>query len=192
LLARFLTGLDLLSQGRVILGAGAGAIHEEFTHFGGPGEIQRRAEMLDESLEMIAGLASGEPFEYQGKYYSVDGVALQPRPFQQPRIPVWIGGESRAALRRAARWDGWMIGTVDENSQVTRTPEQLFKEVESIRRWRANPGPFDVAIDGISQPGERSLAGEYADAGATWWFEILFGLRGSHAEMLQRIKAGPP
>jgi probable F420-dependent oxidoreductase len=191
-LARLLTGLDLLSEGRVILGAGSGAIEEEFTRFGEPGGSRRRGELLDESLEVITRLWAEEAVEHSGKHYRVEGGYLQPKPVQQPRIPVWIGGGSRAAFRRAARWDGWIIGVIDENSQITLPPEKLSGKIAQILDQREGDAPFDVAIDGVSEPGETALAREYSEAGATWWFESIFGLRGSLEQMLERIKAGPP
>jgi len=191
-LARLLTGLDLLSQGRLVLGAGLGSVDEEFTRFGLPSEKSIRAEMLDESLQIITRLWSGETLDFQGQYYSVGGAALQPRPVQQPRPPVWIGGESPPALRRAARWDGWVTGVIDENASIVRTPEQLTRDLAYIQAHRQSQAPFEVAIDGVSQPGEGNLAQAYAEAGATWWFEAIYGLRGNTAEMLERVKAGPP
>jgi hypothetical protein len=64
--------------------------------------------------------------------------------------------------------------------------------VQAILAHRAQNTPFDVAIDGCSQPGQSRLVAAYAAAGATWWFEAIFGTRGSHAELLARIHAGPP
>jgi alkanesulfonate monooxygenase SsuD/methylene tetrahydromethanopterin reductase-like flavin-dependent oxidoreductase (luciferase family) len=192
ILARLLTGLDLLSEGRFVLGAGSGAIEEEFTRFGEPGEARVRAEMLDEGLDVITRLWSGEPVEHTGSHYTVAGASLMPKPIQQPRIPVWIGGESRGALRRVARWDGWIVGVIDENSEITLPPEKLAVELAYILERREGRGPFEVAVDGVSQPGDSTMAQAYAEAGATWWFESLFGLRGSLDEMLERIKAGPP
>lgn len=191
-LARTLVGLDLLSQGRAVLGAGLGGVAEETERFGLPGDARTRAEMLDESLEVITRLWSGEAVSHVGKHYQVAGAVLQPTPVQQPRIPVWIGGESRAALRRAARWDGWIVNTIDESGEIIRQPEQLAKEIASIHQHRLSPEKLEVAIDGISQPNSASRAQDYAEAGATWWFEALFGLRGSHAEILERVQAGPP
>jgi alkanesulfonate monooxygenase SsuD/methylene tetrahydromethanopterin reductase-like flavin-dependent oxidoreductase (luciferase family) len=191
-LARLLTGLDLLSLGRLVLGAGLGSVDEEFSRFGLPGEKSVRAEMLEESLQIITALWTGDTLEFQGKHYTVTGAALHPRPLQQPRPPVWIGGESLPALRRAARWDGWAIGVIDENAKIVRPPEQLARDLEYILAHRQSRAPFEVAIDGVSQPGEDTLVKEYEDAGATWWFEAIYGLRGSLAEMLERVKAGPP
>jgi alkanesulfonate monooxygenase SsuD/methylene tetrahydromethanopterin reductase-like flavin-dependent oxidoreductase (luciferase family) len=192
LLARTLTALDILSQGRLIFGTGAG-VDFDFTPFGEAADARTRAAMLDEGLDLLAGLLSGEETTHQGSHYTAQGVRLVPSPLRQPRIPVWIGGDSRAALRRAARWDGWIIGTIDEQQRITKPPEHLARQVASIRRQRADDSPFDVAVDGTSAAGDDgALAREYADAGATWWFEGIFGSRGSHAEMLQRIHAGPP
>lgn len=192
LLARLLTSLDRLSQGRVVLGAGIGALDDEFSRFGGPGDRRVRAAMLDESLDLLPRLWSGEPVTYEGRYYPVNQAALQPPLASGPRLPVWIGGQSQAALRRAARWDGWITGTTDESGNITCPPEQVARSLASIQRQRANPAPFDGGVDGISQPGETALAYEYAQAGATWWFELIYPLRGSTEELLARIEAGPP
>lgn len=192
ILARLLAGLDIFSGGRLVLGAGMGALKEEFTAFSGPGEMRTRAEMLDEGLEVITRLWSGEKVDFQGRHYTVNGAALNPQPLQQPRVPVWIGGDKPPALRRAARWDGWIIGIIDEQGRFTRSPEQLAEDVAYIRQHREAGEPFEVAVDGISQPGENERVRAYAEAGATWWFEAIYGLRGSHEQMLARIEAGPP
>lgn len=192
LLARMLAGLDLLSQGRVIFGTGAG-VDFDFVPFGEPGDAGTRAAMLDEGLDLLVKLLSGAETTHRGDHYIVEKVRLVPSPVQQPRVPVWIGGGSNAALRRAAQWDGWIIGAVDEQQTITNPPEQLAKQVATLHQHRSVSAPFDVAVDGVSAAGDDgALAREYADAGATWWFECIFGSRGSHAQMLQRIHAGPP
>ena len=82
---------------------------------------------------------------------------------------------------------------MDENSQITKTPAQLTEEVAYINEHRASQMPFDIAIDGItSRAGDAAQVQEYEDAGATWYFEILFGLRGSMDELLTRVRAGTP
>ena len=190
-LARTLTGLDLLSQGRVIFSTGLG-IAPDFAPFGEPSDDRTRAAMLDEGLEFLAGYFSGEQISRKGKYYSADKVRLVPTPVQKPRIPVWIGGESHPALRRAARWDGWIMGTVDENGRVTNPPEEIADRVAYILENRTATTTFDVAVDGVSRPGETALVREYEKAGATWWFEIIHQMRGTQAELEGRIQAGPP
>jgi alkanesulfonate monooxygenase SsuD/methylene tetrahydromethanopterin reductase-like flavin-dependent oxidoreductase (luciferase family) len=190
-LARTLIALDILSQGRVILGAGAG-VDFDFTPVDPTTSPKRRAAILDESLEILAHLLAGEPVTHHGAHFTFDNVQLVPGPVQRPRIPVWIGGDSAPAYRRAARWDGWVIGTIDEQQNITLTPAQVRERVAAIRRHRTSAAPFAVAVTGVTTPGDSALPQAYADAGATWWFETLFASRGSHTEMLDRIDAGPP
>jgi alkanesulfonate monooxygenase SsuD/methylene tetrahydromethanopterin reductase-like flavin-dependent oxidoreductase (luciferase family) len=190
-LARTLTGLDLLSQGRLLFATGLG-IQPDFAPFGEPADDKTRAAMLDEGLELLAAYLSGEAVTLHGIYYSAEAVRLLPAPLQKPCIPVWIGGDSPAAMRRAAHWNGWIIGTVDETSRITKTPAQIAKQAAYIHQHRQGNAPFDIAVDGVSQAGESTLIREYAQAGATWWFEIIHQLRGTQAELEQRIQAGPP
>ena len=104
--ANAVASLDLLSGGRVVFGAGLGGVPEEFTAFGEPGDAKERAAMLDEGLTILDGLWSGEAVTRSGPHYAFEGVSLAP--LRRPRIPIWIGGEGERALRRAARWDGWL------------------------------------------------------------------------------------
>ena len=201
LLARTLTSLDLLSGGRVTLGAGLG-VAGDLAPLGDEADGRVRARMTDEALDLIVRMCAGGPVTHDGAHYRAEDVQIAGEPVQRPRLPVWIGGSSRSALRRAARWDGWIVGTIDEAQRVTKSPEQLAEELGYLSSVReeirdtvgdgdAETG-FEVAVDGTSPPGGAGLAGEYAEAGATWWFESLFGLRGSHAELLDRVAAGPP
>ncbi len=135
LLARTLAGLDRLSGGRVIFSTGLG-IAADFAPFGEPAEDKTRAAMLDEGLELLAGYLSSEETTHHGKYYAAEAVRLVPGPLQKPRLPVWIGGGSKAALRRAARWDGWMIGTVNEKSEITLPPEKFARQAAFILQQR--------------------------------------------------------
>ena len=191
LLARTLAGLDLLSEGRVIFATGLG-IASDFAPFGEPADDKTRAEMLDEGLGLLAGYLSGKEVTHHGKYYEAETVRLAPIPLQKPHIPVWIGGGSKAALRRAARWDGWIMGTVNEKSEITHPPEKIAGEVAYILQHRKEKLPFEIAVDGVTKAGERGLVRDYEQAGATWWFEAIHLSRGGLEELLQRIKAGPP
>ncbi len=187
-----MTSLDLLSGGRMVFGAGLGGVAEEYTVFGEPGDARVRAGMLDEGLDVIQELWSGEEVRHRGTYYTVDGATLAPLPVQWPRIPVWIGGESRPAMRRAARWDGWIASAFGGHGEVLREPEDLARDMERIRRQRAEDSPFDIALIGQSAPGDRTMVGEYAEAGATWWLESVHDRRGSTEELMARVVAGPP
>ena len=191
-LARTLTALDTLSDGRLILGAGLGGLALEFGAFGEPEDERTRAEMMDESLTVLDGLMSGEPLTYHGRHYSVEGISLRPTPVQRPRVPIWIGGDSRPALRRAARWEGWIIGAVNEQQEMVKPPDRLAKQVAYIGQHRQSDAPFDVAMSGCSRTSDRAKVAEYASAGMTWWLETLFGSRGSVAENKARILDGPP
>lgn len=189
---RTLATLDLLSQGRLILGVGLGAIHEEYTSFGEPGDYKMRASMVDEGRPQLQRLMAGETVTHEGEHYTLKDATMRPQPVQQPRIPFWIGGDSKPALRRAARWDGWIIGTINGRCEVTKTPEELADQVAYLRAHRTSDAPFDVAIAEVTEGPEDDRPQAYADVGATWWLESIFGLRGSDAELLPRIEAGPP
>jgi alkanesulfonate monooxygenase SsuD/methylene tetrahydromethanopterin reductase-like flavin-dependent oxidoreductase (luciferase family) len=192
--ANALASLDLLSAGRAIFGAGLGGEPEEFTAFGDPGDAKKRAAMLDEGLMILDGLWLGETVTHRGQHYTVEGVSLAPRPLQRPRIPIWIGGEGAPALRRAARWDGWLAPSTspDGTPSMAKSPERIAEMVAEIRRHRTTDAHFEVAVDGYSEPGDPTLPRAYAAAGATWWLEGIHRRRGSLGEMLARVGAGPP
>ncbi len=110
-LARETVSVDRLSGGRLILGIGLGdPVQWDFGFFGEERDNKVRAKKLDEGLDILAGLWSGEPFSYQGEHYQLAEMIFLPRPAQTPRIPVWVGGnwDKHAPMRRAARWDGYV------------------------------------------------------------------------------------
>ncbi|WP_147267886.1 LLM class flavin-dependent oxidoreductase [Spongiactinospora rosea] len=119
-LAQTVATLDRLSGGRAILGAGLGGVRQEFTAFGStrPGGV-----VLDEALDVMVSLWSGEEVHHRCAHYTVDGVRLAPLPLQRPRVPVWIGGTAPGALRRAARWDGWIVVGDDQEGRMTLSPD---------------------------------------------------------------------
>ena len=190
LLARSLHALDAFSGGRVTFGAGLG-VKEDLEPLGDNADDHTRAAMTDEALDLITRWCQGESVQHAGEHYRSDGAQVAARSVQSPRMPVWIGGWSRPALRRAARWDGWIMSAIDEHQNVWFGPDRLAESVGYLREQGAAPG-FDVAVNGTTAADGSGLPAEYAAAGATWWFESLFGLRGPHAEMLDRVAAGPP
>lgn len=107
LLAKTIASLDVLSGGRVIFGVGVGGDHPpEYAAMRVP--IGERGSRANESLEIIRGLWANERFSYEGRHFTLRDVAITPRPLQ-PSVPIWVGGGSEAALRRAARYgDGWI------------------------------------------------------------------------------------
>ena len=192
--ANALASLDRLSGGRVIFGAGLGGVAEEFTAFGDPGGAKQRAAMLDEGLTILDGLLSGETVTHRGPHYAVEGVSLTPRPLQRPRIPIWVGGAGAPALRRAARWDGWLAPatSLDGTPSMAKSPEHIAEMVAEIRRHRTTDAPFEVAVDGYSEPGDPGLPRAYGAAGATWWLESIHDMRGPPDTVMQRVEEGPP
>ena len=190
--ANAVASLDLLSDGRTVFGAGLGGVPEEFTAFGDPGDAKERAAMLDEGLAVLDRLWSGEAVTHRGPHYAVEDVSLAP--LQRPRIPIWIGGESGPALRRAARWDGRFAPatSADGTPTMAKDPERIAEMVAEIRRHRTTDEPFEVAVDGYSEPGDPTLPRAYGAAGATWWLESVHGTRGPLEDMTARVEAGPP
>jgi hypothetical protein len=105
---------------------------------------------------------------------------------------VWIGGASRGARRRAARWDGWVVGCDDEQGNMVVPPGRIAADTAEIAGLRPAGEPFDIAVIGASAGPGDPITTAYAEAGATWWLEHVHARRGSHDSMLARISAGPP
>ena len=103
--------IDILSGGRFELGVGVGYRVQEFDGLGIP--RSERAGRVDEGLEIIRRLWEGERLDYEGKYFRIRGAVIEPRPVQEPRPPLWVGGFAEAAVRRAARLADGYIGTGD-------------------------------------------------------------------------------
>jgi alkanesulfonate monooxygenase SsuD/methylene tetrahydromethanopterin reductase-like flavin-dependent oxidoreductase (luciferase family) len=167
-LARETVTLDLLSDGRLIFGAGLGYdVSSEFTPFGEVEDARERARLLDAGLERLARYWAGE---------------FQPAPVQQPRIPVWIAGEwpNRRPLRRAVRWDGYVPISVPD-------PDAMAELAAEIRAARPADDGFDLVA--YLPPGEDTAP--WQRSGATWSLTDV----GSHpglARVREVIAAGPP
>ena len=154
------------------------------------------AEMCDESLEIITGLWSGETLTHRGKHYTVEGVTFQPTPVQRPRIPIWIGGNSRGALRRAARYDGWVTGGPSPSAgDPGLTLEEVRGRVNYIKGHRESDAPLDVAY-AFEFPSEQGEMGDLTDkaeeVGVTWMLDGIFGLRFNGEKALEHVRRGPP
>jgi alkanesulfonate monooxygenase SsuD/methylene tetrahydromethanopterin reductase-like flavin-dependent oxidoreductase (luciferase family) len=194
-LARETVTLDHLSGGRLILGVGLGdPAGLEFTDFGEAGAAQIRAQKLDEGLDILVGLWSGEPFSYTGTHYTLSNVQLLPTPLQQPRIPIWAAcvWPNHKPLRRAARWDGvFAIGRED-----VMQPDDVRAMRASINHHRPRTAPFEVAhwgrASGADVARDAALVTAYAAAGMTWWMQDEPPWFGPVAAMRARIRQGPP
>ena len=195
-LARETVTLDHLSGGRLILGVGLGLPpEEEFARLGEDADARVRGQKLDEGLEVLTGLWSGEPFSYQGKHYQLDNVRFLPRPVQQPRIPIWVAGlwPNRRPFRRAARLDGAVPVKVGPSADMPGllTPEELAEPLAYIRKHRESDVPFDVNASAAipTDPAQaRDVVDAFAAAGATWLQEW----QPNPDALSARLRAGVP
>jgi alkanesulfonate monooxygenase SsuD/methylene tetrahydromethanopterin reductase-like flavin-dependent oxidoreductase (luciferase family) len=198
--ARETVTLDRLSGGRLILGVGLGTpAADEYGTFGEPTGAALRAAMLDEALEVLTLLWSGETVSFRGEHYRLDAVAFRPTPVQRPRIPILVAGvwPRRAPLRRAARFDGIVpLKVGDDGELVPLSADDLGELLAVVRAHRADGGPFEVMLGGET-PGDDPAAAlavvePLAAAGMTWWSETLEPRRGGLAAMRERVRKGPP
>ncbi|WP_328554946.1 LLM class F420-dependent oxidoreductase [Streptomyces sp. NBC_00358] len=191
--------LDHLSGGRLVLGVGAGHVQEEFDAVGA--DFARRGAVLDETIDALRAALGPDEFPvHHGKTYDFEGLGQRPRPAQE-RVPVWVGGSSPAAVRRAAlRGDGWL----PQGDPRDRLPGQIAR----LRELRAGAGVEEpLTIGAITEPlyvgepgwevGRRTLSGppealaeslrEYAAIGVHQ-IQVRFRSR-SRAELLDQITA---
>lgn len=143
LLAKMVAALDLLSEGRLDVGMGAGWYEPEYRAAGIPFDPPGvRIARLGESVEILSRLLVGEELAFSGDHYDCDGAVCRPGPRQQPRPPVWIGGKGDYLLKTAARVaDGWnfsWIGSIDAYAERKRAAdaacESVGREPSSLRR----------------------------------------------------------
>lgn len=193
-LARETVTLDHLSGGRAILGVGLGYPPDaDFELLGEDPDEHVRAAKLDEGLEVLTRLWSGEPFDFEGEHFHVRETRFVPTPLQQPRIPIWVAGmwPNRAPFRRAARYDGVVPIKVDERGMpASLGPDELAEVVAYVRGHRAFDEPFDVVHGGLPDP---DVIGASREAGATWYLADS-GVEGPGWEdpTLELIRSGPP
>jgi hypothetical protein len=176
------TTLDHLSEGRLILGVGAGDCREaSFAAAGEPTDQRTLAERLDEGLEILAALWRGEPVSFQGRHYWVEGLQLAPAPLQKPRIPLWIGGDwlRQGVRRRLLRWDGCCVykgtpGGVESGPMLANHVRDI---VSLVTRERGIAEAFEICVGGFERgpdwDRERDHIRSLAAAGATWWNEWI-------------------
>lgn len=196
-LAREAVTLDRLSQGRLVLGVGIGTDRvREYSCFGEDGDPRVLGEKLDEGLEVLTRLWSGEVFSFHGTHYQLTDACFLPPPLQQPRIPIWVAGvwPNRKPFRRAALWDG--VCPIASDHKLT--PQEYHELVAYVRQQREAAGlsgPFDILADGHTTGTDRAqdaaTVRPFAEAGATWWQEA-FAWDHSLEQVRQRIRLGPP
>jgi luciferase-like monooxygenase len=191
-LAKEAATLDRLSGGRLVVGVGLGA-RGDLEPVGETVDQGERAALLDEGVEVLASLWSGEPIRYEGRAFRLAGARMLPTPLQRPRIPIWVAGfwPNKPPFRRAARWDGAVPlrrGALLEGL----SPGELRDCVAYIGAHRADDAPIDVLAFGTSRERNPELVAECEAAGATWWLEAVNPLEESLAEFRARMTLGPP
>jgi alkanesulfonate monooxygenase SsuD/methylene tetrahydromethanopterin reductase-like flavin-dependent oxidoreductase (luciferase family) len=191
IVARHAAALSELSGGRFVLGVGLGSDeYGDFTAFGEVDTPKARADLLDDGLDVLAAMWSGQPLRADGRY-RVDIPAGRPI---QHHIPVWVANTppGNASLTRAARFDGVFPNNPDRNV----SPDDVSRIRATVReRGLPTERPFDVAVAGNASPAwpddhDVDLVA-LADAGVTWWMESFI-----HFDPLELsldvVDAGPP
>jgi probable F420-dependent oxidoreductase len=149
--------LAALTGNRLGLGVGTSPWPEDYELMGVP--FAKRGKRMDECIEIVKGLTTGEYFEFHGEFYDIPKTKMTPAPSQP--IPILIGGHAEAALRRAARLDGWMHGGGS-------APEELDRLIAKVKRYReeeGKTGPFEIhvismdayTVDGIKRLEDKGV-----------------------------------
>lgn len=206
LTAKMVASLDVLSGGRVTLGVGVGWLKEEFEALRSP-DFERRGAVTDEWLAIFKQLWSQSPASFKGQFYSFSDIRAEPFPLQKPHPPIWVGGHSRAALRRTARYgDGWHpVGAI---AASPLPPEEMKAHLGTLKQMTEAEGRdfsaltisykaplYDTAVSD-RDGGRHSFTGSAADiVGDIHSFasigihELIFDFRGSSiAETIERLQ----
>lgn len=177
-LARQAASLAVLSGGRFVLGLGLGDDWVgEFSAYGDEPDPRARARMLDEGLDVLAALLSGETVSHAGAHYTARDVRFLPA----PEVPIWLAGRfgNRAPLRRAARYDGFFVIDLDR-------PEDLEVVTAALAEHRPRPG-FDMVLDLL--PSQDPAP--WLDRGASWVLTRIGPFDLDLAEVRRIVEAGP-
>lgn len=192
--------LDLLSGGRTVLGLGTGAVWMGWYAFPDVETGTRvRAEMLEETIDVLDLFYRREPFDYEGRHFhlnlaKLDPIHYPPQPVQKPRIPLWA--PLVWPLKNSKKWilkcDGLFAEKWGPEGPEQVTPADVRAMRAYIRRHRGPAAPFDIVVSGKTgdHRGDRELLTSWHEAGATWWIEDMFG--GEEEEVRARIRLGPP
>jgi hypothetical protein len=198
-LARETVTVDHLSHGRLVLPVGLGALDDGgFSKVGEVTDRKVRAQLLDEGLEILTGLWSGQSFSFHGRHYHVDEMTFLPPPVQKPRIPIWVVGAwpRTKSMQRVLRYDGLLPTKINpDGSGGEVTPDDIRAMKAYIAEHRTQATPFDIVWEGETPGNNRNEAGDiikpYVDAGITWWMESRWSIEDIDV-VRTRIRQGPP
>ena len=178
LTAKSVLSLDVLSGGRVILGVAPGYLKPEFAALGV--DFDERNELTDEAIDVMRRVWSEDEVATEGRHFRTRGTSMRPHPVQQPYPPIWIGGNSTAAIRRAAeRGEGWVpFPNPSGQSSSVRTPalsnlDELARRMQILRDHGAEIGrtdPIDVCFSPFAEGAAATLEELHAleALGVTW------------------------
>lgn len=176
LAAKMLATADVLSGGRVIVGCGAGWMKEELEALGSP-PFEERGRVTDEYLAAFKELWTKDAPKFQGKHVAFDNVLFRPKPVQKPHPPLWIGGESDPAMRRAIKLgDGWYPASSNPANRLD-TPARLAAAVAHFKAMAERMGrdpasihlahvvlwPVSTTAEAAHSGGRRTMTGSIAD-----------------------------
>lgn len=154
LVAKQVSTLDTLSGGRMRLGVGVGWQEVEYQTLGE--DFRRRGRMMDDAIGLLRSCWGDERIERRGERFDADAIAMEPKPPQRDRLPIWVGGSTPVALRRAGTLgDGWM-------GMVTSDADQTRAAVETVRRHAESAGrdPLAVGLQAMLAPPPNDRAGK--------------------------------
>jgi probable F420-dependent oxidoreductase len=165
LVAKMLATIDVLSHGRVILGAGVGWLAEEFEALAAP-SFAERGHVTDDYLRLMRAAWTTDPVTFESRHYRVKDVHVLPKPVQRAGIPVWIGGHTDGALRRVARLgDAWH--PIGHRPPAMLLPEEYAAKVADLHRYARDAGrdPAEITLTlrvpmQVRSPRAKALAGE--------------------------------
>jgi hypothetical protein len=195
--------LDRLSDGRLVLGLGAGAVWMGWQSF--PDEVtdtRSRAEMLDETIDILTLLYQRKPFDYEGRHYhlkltQLDEMHYPPRPVQQPRIPLWVTGiwPRKKSMQRILKCDGIIAEKMNPGGRPEEITPADIREIKAyVDTNRSLSTPFDIVVGGKTMDMDSSQIQDkllpWAEAGVTWWVEGLWNE--PEEKVMERIRQGPP
>lgn len=191
-LARETVTLDILSEGRLILGVGLGG-SSEFSIMNEETNPRILAEMVEEHLEVLDGLWSGKEFSYHGEYYQIDEVKFTPKPIQQPRIKLWSAGTwpKKGPFRRAAKLDGVIPLSVDYRKPLT--PED-YRNMRVYMKKHSLREPYDfveISFDATESRNKKQRIQDFQEAGVNWWLEMVTDWNGNTEKIRDIITKGP-
>ena len=164
LVAKQAGSLAAMFDNRLGLGVGTSPWPEDYEIMGVP--FAKRGKRMDECIEIIKGLTSGEYFEFHGEFYDIPKTKMTPAPTKP--IPILVGGHAEAALKRAARCDGWMHGGGQPEEL-----DRLIQRLNQIRKEEGRTGPFEIHVisaDAFTVDGIKRLE----DKGVT---DVIVGFR---------------